>query len=198
MYVPTWFSVKKASSIAHGARHLFGMIDRSRDLADEVKKIMHPVIQRNSYFAHPEIILLSMVHDDRRHIRELGWRRMLKARDSAETGVRTFVLNKINMNAAQYYDMIEWQKETVSEPPITNPLKRDKILASINEGILPEALPDFPCHSQAVEQHVKLVTEASFQVCGAKARQGFMMSKLKSRAKLVKLPKLDTKSDLIK
>ena len=75
-----------------------------------VKKIMHPVIQRNSYFAHPENILLSIVHDDRRHIRELGWRRILNARGSAETGVRTFVLNKINMNAVQHYDMIDWQK----------------------------------------------------------------------------------------
>ena len=68
------------------------------------------------------------------------------------------------MNAAQHYDMIDWQKETVTKPPITKPLKRDKILASINEGILPEALPYFSCHSQAIEQHVKLVTEASFQV----------------------------------
>ena len=156
---------------------------------------MHPVIQRNSYFAHPENILLSMVQDDRKHIRELGWRRILNARDSAKTGVRTFVLNKINMSAAQHYDMIDCQKETVTKPPITKPLKRDKILASINEGILPEALPDFPCHSQAIEQHVKLVTEASSQVYGAKARQGFVLSKLKSQAKLQKLV---TKSDLIK
>ena len=136
-----------------------------------------------------------MVHDDRRHIRELGWRRILNARGSAETGVRTFVLNKINMNAVQHYDMIDWQKETVTKPPITKPLKRDKILASINEGILPETLPDFPCHSQAVERHVKLVAEASSQVYGAKARRGFVLSNLKSRAKL---PKLDTKSHLIK
>ena len=76
-----------------------------------VKKIIHPVIQRNSYFAHPENILLSMVHDDRRHICELGWRRILNARDSGETGVRTFILNKINMNAALHYDMIDWQKK---------------------------------------------------------------------------------------
>ena len=104
-------------------------------------------------------------------------------------------MQNLRFETAQHYDMIDWQKETVTKPSITKPLKRDKILASINEGILPEALPDFPCHSQAIERHVKLVKEASSQVYGAKARQGFVLSKLKSRAKL---PKQDTKSDLIK
>ena len=92
--VPTWFAVKKTSSIAQGARHLFGKIDRSRDLADKVKKIINPAIKRNSYLAHIKNILPRMVHDDRRQIREIRWRRSLKARDSAETGPRTFVLNK--------------------------------------------------------------------------------------------------------
>ena len=74
-------------------------------------------------------------------------------------------------------------------------MKEDKILASKVKRIQPEALPDFPCHSQAVKWHVKLVTEASSQVHGVRARQGLILSKLKSRTKL---SKLDTKSDLIK
>ena len=84
------------------------------------------------------------------------------------------------MNAAQYCDTINWQKATATEPPITKPMKRNEILVSITEGTQPEALPDFSCHSRAVERHVKLITEASSQVHGAKARQGFILSKLKS------------------
>ena len=38
-----------------------------------------------------------------------------------------------------------------------------------------------PCHNQHVERHVKLVTEASSQVCGIDRRDGLIRQKLKSR-----------------
>src|SRR6218665_3596513 len=34
--------------------------------------------------------------------------------------------------------------------------------------------PKFPCHTQAVERHVKLVTEAATAVCGQNSRDGFI------------------------
>ena len=39
----------------------------------------------------------------------------------------------------------------------------------------------FPCHKQAAERTVKLVTEASKKVCGHNKRDGFIRSTLKSR-----------------
>ena len=39
-----------------------------------------PVLQRNGYFAHPKNLLLAMISDERQYIRELGLRRILKAR----------------------------------------------------------------------------------------------------------------------
>ena len=48
------------------------LIKNSRYQTDELKVIADPVIQRNSYFAHPENQLLSMMTDDRPHIRELA------------------------------------------------------------------------------------------------------------------------------
>ena len=40
----------------------------------------------------------------------------------------------------------------------------------------------FPCHTQAVERCVKLVTEASSKVCGHSARDGFIRATLLSRS----------------
>ena len=40
------------------------MIKNLRYQMDELKAIVDPVIQRNSYFAHPENLLLSMMTDD--------------------------------------------------------------------------------------------------------------------------------------
>ena len=81
MYAPTWFNIKQKPSCKDGPRHLFMMTKNLRYQTDELKAIADPVIQRNSYFAHPENMLLSMMTDDRPHIRELALRQILKARD---------------------------------------------------------------------------------------------------------------------
>jgi len=39
---------------------------------------------------------------------------------------------------------------------------------------------NFPCHTQAVERSVKLVTEASIAVCGQTRRDGFIRSRIES------------------
>ena len=44
---------------------------------------------------------------------------------------------------------------------------------------------DIPCHNQAVERHIKVVTEASMLVYGFERRDGLIRQKLKSR-KLMK------------
>ena len=45
------------------------VIKNSRYQMDELNAMVDPVIQRNSYFAHPENLLLSMMTDDRPDIR---------------------------------------------------------------------------------------------------------------------------------
>lgn len=56
----------------------------------------------------------------------------------------------------------------------------------------PPDFPRFPCHSQAVERCVKIVTEAALAVSGYEARDGFILGKLKSRSMM---PKFNTKKD---
>ncbi|CAH2100076.1 unnamed protein product [Euphydryas editha] len=83
-YVPVWFGIKCSEYITEGPRHVFKAIQTSRYLSDDLKKVVHPVIERNAFFAHPENILIAMIFDERKHIRELGLRRIYKARHSRQ------------------------------------------------------------------------------------------------------------------
>lgn len=65
-----------------------------------------------------------------------------------------------------------------------------ELKSMIETGCILE-IASFPCHSQAVERHIKLVTEASVSVCGEKPRDGFIRCRLKSRCEI---PKFETKS----
>lgn len=42
-------------------------------------------------------------------------------------------------------------------------------------------LDNFPCHTQSVERHVTLVTEAAASVCGDLRRDGYIKGKILSR-----------------
>jgi hypothetical protein len=80
VYAPMWFNIKSKPSCKDGARHVYETVHLVQSLPSQVKQIVQPVIQRNAYFAHPENLLLSMISDEKMNIRELGLRRLLKAR----------------------------------------------------------------------------------------------------------------------
>lgn len=80
VYAPVWFNIKLKPSCVYGSKHLFKLISYSRYLSDDLKNVIDPVIQRNGYFAAKENLLLSVLCDERKIQRELGLRRVLKAR----------------------------------------------------------------------------------------------------------------------
>lgn len=184
VYAPMWFSIKSKPSCKDGSHHVWETIMRSRYLSPSLKKIIDPVIQRNAYFGHSENILLRMITDERRHIRELGLRRVLKCRQNKVHNAqqpRVFKIPILNFSASDYVDLIDWS-EGVSEPPVTRGITTDSLKDLVNEGGIDRvAFPRYPCHTQAVERHVKLVTKASLSVCGQKSRDGLIRSCLESR-----------------
>ena len=183
---------KYLSSCKDGARHLFQTIYKSRYLSKKIKSVIDPVIQRNGYFAHPENVLLSMLTDERKHIRELAMRRILRAR-SEKYGVRKFAIPKINFEAEDYIDLIDWQNTAVFEPPILTNTAVDDLEMFVANGEAPVIdFPKYPCHTQSVERCIKLVTEASAAVCGLKARDGFIRVRLESRKIM---PSFNTKAE---
>ena len=77
----------------------------------------------------------------------------------------------------------------------------EDILQYIQSGDLPRlpsislgssTMNNIPCHSQAVERNVKLVTEASQNLIGRNNRDGFVKCTIKSRNEL---PSFETKAD---
>ena len=91
----------------------------------ELKKIIDPVIQRNSYFAHPENVILAMITDHQPHIRELRFRKVMNARVLKQSRqIRKFKVSaKLNFDATKYYDIIDWNDVVTTEPPVIKTMK---------------------------------------------------------------------------
>ncbi|KAK0042646.1 hypothetical protein Bpfe_027944 [Biomphalaria pfeifferi] len=142
---------------------------------------------------HSRSLLLAMLTDEKSEIRELALRRIMKSRKQKRTSsVRSFCVPLINFEATSYIDMIDWQKTPIAEPPIVMDIDDDTFLTMIREEDTPRLdFARYPCHTQSVERHIKLVTEASQVVGGPEKRDGFIRARLESKSKM---PKLDTKA----
>ena len=134
-----------------------------------------------------------MLTDDRPEIRELTLRRILKSRkQETESQMRLFSLPTPNFEANCYFEMIDWQNIPITEPPITMDIAGEMLITMISTPTLKFAR--FPCHTQAVERHIKLVTEASKLVCGPESPDEFIRTRLQSRSKM---STFDIKAELI-
>ena len=95
-----------------------------------------------------------------------------------------FVPPKINFQASyySYIEIINWNSCVVCPPSMLRYLSEDDIKSLINsDTTLIREIQKFPCHTQAVERCVKLVTEGSIKVCRHEARDGHIRATLKYR-----------------
>ncbi|CAH0381343.1 unnamed protein product [Bemisia tabaci] len=180
VYSPMWFHIKFEYLCQNGALHIWRTITYSRYLEKSLKDIVDPVIQRGSYFAHPENILWTMLVDNDSNVRETAVNRILAAREEHRPGsIRKFTVPPLNFQAADYQELIDWNKVTITLPPILSHLTEEDLKALILHPVQKMTL--FPCHTQAVERGVKLVTEASAAVCDAESRDGFIRARIFAR-----------------
>ncbi|GBL98512.1 hypothetical protein AVEN_111632-1 [Araneus ventricosus] len=183
-YMPVWFAMKNSKYFTDGPKHVFQAIQTSRYLSDELLQVIDPVIQRNAFFAHTENVLLAMLVDEREHIWEIGHRRILKARQIVpkKKTVRNFVPLKITFQASNYIEIINWNSCVVYPPPMLRDLSEDDIKSLLNSDTTPiQEIQKFPCHTEAVESCIKLVTEASNKG-GHEARDDYIRATLKYRS----------------
>ena len=130
-----------------------------------------------------------MICDEDKAIRQLGWRRIAKARSiEANTNtakIRNFKIPTLNFSASKYYDIIYWQSNTISEPPCTRNITKDELNIFIQTGEpFTSIFTQTPCHTQAVERSVKLITEASTKVSGQTNREAYIQCTLQSRKEI--------------
>ncbi|GBM82303.1 hypothetical protein AVEN_193550-1 [Araneus ventricosus] len=116
--MPVWCAIKKNKYFTDGPKEVFQAIQTSPYLSNELLQVVDPVIQRNAFFEHPENGLLTMFVDEREHIRDLSYRRILKARQNVpKKTVRNFVPPKINFQASYYTEIINLNSCVVYPPP---------------------------------------------------------------------------------
>ena len=191
VYAPVWFSMKLEPECFKGTKYLWLMAKLSRFLPNDVRDVVDRSIRRNCYLAHPENLLLTMLVDERKEIRELAARRVKAARSVKPKGIRKFVLPTVNVNADNYYKFVNWQDYNRTEPPMMMNITDEEIDSAIETGQT-WTLDNFPCHTQAVERHVKLVTEMAATLYGELRRDGYIRAKLLSRANV---PHFESKKD---
>ncbi|GBN59573.1 hypothetical protein AVEN_119972-1 [Araneus ventricosus] len=97
-------------------------------------------------------------------------RRILAARDKKtknSDGLRFFKLSKLNFEAADYIDLIDWSNCVVTEPPLTMRLKDKDLKEMCKEEQFPVlTFEEFPYHKHPVERCVNLISEAAMNICG--------------------------------
>ena len=103
--------------------------------------------------------------------------------------IRKYKLPLLNFNPKNYYDLFSWEKPKLHEPSLTKHLTDDEVRNIIQS---PLYVCPFPCHTQAVERAIQLITEAATSVIGEGSRDGWIRQTIKSRREM---GRFDTKKD---
>ena len=194
VYAPTWFNIKCNPQSFKGAIH-FWKLTHSLDtvkIEEEAKNELKKVLARNGYFANCENILLAMVFDPEESRRKLAIERIVEARRNEKPEIRSFQRpENINFEANSYENLISWEKTLITPPAILKNVSNND-LYSLWQQPLNISKFSFPCHNQATERHIKMVSEASKSVQGQNRRDGYIMATIQSREKI---PAFQSKSD---
>ena len=142
--------------------------------------IAQRVLQFNSFWAHAENITIAMLSDHREEVRRKAVLWIMRARREfdEETNPRKFSPPEVDFTAQNYFDLIDWESEDCTEPPLTMGMSTDEILAAFKEPLI---LPPFPNHTQAVERMVRVTSEVAPQRVGYTARHRLILKLLESR-----------------
>ena len=140
VYLPGFFLFKCSPHIQMGALNFFQLLELTRDLDKNEMIIAQNVLQDNSYWAHTENIVIALLADEREEIRRMGVLRIMKARREFDVSnhPRKFIPPKVDFKAKNYFDMVDWNSEPCTEPPLTMEYSAKEIFLIIQ--ITPEQL----------------------------------------------------------
>ena len=135
-------------------------------------------VKTNGYYAHSENILSAMLADEeieirRKAVEKIKQIRSLKNNRKNNENIRLFKVPKINFLCTNYTEMIDWE-EDISETPSTLHIKDDDLHIFVDNRLKDHKVFQFPCHTQAVERCIKVVSKTSSKVCNEKSREGYI------------------------
>lgn len=195
VYIPLWFRKKWNEFWADGGRHIFALVSLSRQHCPEFhSKYIKEIIGRNNYFIHPENLLISMITDADKEIRDKGYRKIMEARRTSSPNLRIYEKlepDEINFSCRHYSDILNWDNVKLYEPPFTKTLPLNQLERyAASDDIIP--VPNIPLHTQATERFVRVVNEAVKNVANVGKQNSYAHNKVNSRKKM---PALSSKRD---
>ena len=165
---------------------------KSKEYSNEGKTISYTeqgiafeVIKNNSYFCHPENLLLAALFCGVPSIMKKALKIIEKIRQKRSTGVRKFFCPKefINFEAENFFELLDWDNlplEFLTEPPMLRKYNMQQLRDHVS-GEVPIILENIPCHSTNVERAVKNCTEACKKAIGYVAQKALILTTQKSR-----------------
>lgn len=199
VYAPLWFKIKWKSNVADGPKHVFMMIKLIKEnMPKDLHGLLLGVVQRNSYFAHSENVILSMLVNQDSNVRSKAVNLIRQLRsDKQQESFRKFVQPELITDAQVYYEIVDLEDiQSVFEPPLLKDFSIEKISDCIDthENFISKMIKNIPCHTQAVERVIQTVSKASHTVFGEKNRHSKVCATLQSRAIL---PQTKSKKDYL-
>ena len=158
------------------------------DQDKQVEENVFPYLESSAWWAHPEMLLQTLLCSEEREERCFAVQKIKKVRQEKETlgsrggeglvDIRTRRKVHLNKNATSLRNLIVWDDENISEPILTRDLP-----AAVIETFesIPMKVDTMTVHGQSVERCVKEVTAAYKAVYGYARRDGFSRARLAHR-----------------
>ena len=156
VYFPMFFEIKVKHTIVDAPYHILTQLKLLRQQNNLVQQAVESCVRSGALFAHSESVLLSLLVSSDKHDRSFAVDTIIKLRNGKEKGDKGIRIRKkpfINLKAERLRDLIDWNKEKISEPIFTCDLLSDE-LQSYKEVTL--KAPDYPITlNQLKEQYSK-------------------------------------------
>lgn len=177
VYAPMYFRIKSEPDFKSGSKHFFEMVDRSRYLQGKQLEAVQESLLENSYFSHPEQVLVAMFCDPDHKTEALGLIR--RARHLAQEGgsekIRIFKKpTVINWAANDYTELADFYTSSANllEPPLFRGI--------LDEDLDSYEVAKYPNHTQAVERNIKYASREAKVVCDQEMRVGGQLVRAKA------------------
>ena len=184
VYGPAWLLGKWNPAFKDGPHNFLRltMLQRQHCSAAELL-VVEKNLMVNFYWAHEENVLASLlmseeVQDRKFAVDQIQRIRLTRNADQEDGGIRYFIKpSTLNLGATSIRELVDLDKATM-EPPITLKLSTEELQQIVHE---PYDFKDIPCHTQAVEAVIPLVTRMSRKVADRNLREGAVKNIKESR-----------------
>lgn len=146
VYIPMLLHIRQKNFWQYGSAQTFFLIKFATKLTgDFVFPNFEQHLRKHAFYLHPENLILTMITDERIAVRNSGLRKILQIRQTVrQNTVRVFYMPEINMAANDYMELIDWNRELVTEPPLTMNISNAIIQSYYDSDVIIE-LPKYAC-----------------------------------------------------